>query len=98
MKLNQEQIDKFFKEADVDGNNEISWREFMLSTNITRLLDDDTLKEYFYFFASEDTGVIDYESMKEKVPNLREEDWNATLQDEEAPVIDFESFVRIIRE
>ncbi len=64
MKLNCEQIDKFFKEADVDGNNEISWREFIISTNITRLLDDNTLKEFFYIFASEDTGVIDYQSMK----------------------------------
>lgn len=66
MKMDEEQMERVFKQIDVAGNNEIQYSEFLAAMVSQRIaLHEDLLKQTFRRFDKDNSGFIDIENLKE---------------------------------
>ena len=64
--INEEDVEKMFKEIDIDGNGTIDYTEFVMATMNEKLfLTNDKLLQAFKMFDKDGSGTISPEEIKE---------------------------------
>lgn len=64
--IDDEEIQRMFREIDVDGNGTIDYSEFLMATmSETQLLSQEKLKQAFKMFDKDGSGTISKDEIKE---------------------------------
>jgi calcium-dependent protein kinase len=64
--INEEEVDKMFKEIDIDGNGTIDYTEFVMGTLEEKtVLTNDKLMQAFRMFDKDGNGTISHDEIKE---------------------------------
>ncbi len=72
--IDDEEIERMFKEIDTDGNGTIDYSEFLMATmNETQLLSQEKLKAAFKMFDKDGSGTISKDEIKESLGQLDEQ-------------------------
>jgi calcium-dependent protein kinase len=66
MPISEEEVDKLFREIDIDGNGTIDYTEFVMATmNEKNLITNDKLEQAFKMFDKDGSGTISPDEIKE---------------------------------
>lgn len=64
--INEEDVNKMFKEIDIDGNGTIDYTEFVMATmNEKTFMTNEKLQQAFKMFDKDGNGTISPEEIKE---------------------------------
>jgi len=81
----EDEVDKIMKLADLDGNGEIEYSEWVVATmDKHNLLTDEKLKAAFNLFDRDGGGTISAKELKEVLgvgKNIDEKIWNELIQE-----------------
>ncbi len=84
----EEEVDKILKVADLDGNGEIEYSEWVVATmDKTNLLTDEKMKTAFNLFDKDGGGTISANELKEVLGvgrNIEEKVWNELIMEVDA--------------
>ena len=84
----EEDVDKILKVADLDGNGEIEYSEWVVATmDKTNLLTDEKMKTAFNLFDKDGGGTISANELKEVLGvgrNIEEKVWNELIMEVDA--------------
>ena len=66
MPINEDEVDKMFKEIDIDGNGSIDYTEFVMATmNEKNMMSNERLMQAFKMFDKDNSGTISADEIKE---------------------------------